>query len=68
MIVVKFRLIKLILHIKLVKTHLLFVGRKKRSSLRIQLIGLNLNLAKHAVPYYVYSAKRKVKEVASVLC
>ena len=67
LLILKYKLAALLMHIKLVKVKMLFTRKRSRGKLRLTLLALNVQLAKQAVPYYVYTAKKKVKNMVQVL-
>jgi hypothetical protein len=67
LLILKYKLAALLLRIKLLKAKMLFTSRNSRGKLRLTLIALNVQLAKQAVPYYLYTAKKKVKNMAQIL-
>lgn len=67
LLILKFKLAALLMRIKLVKAKMLFAGRMGCRELRITLLALNVQLAKQAVPYYVYMAKKKVKSMVHLM-
>ena len=67
LLILKYKLAALLMHIKLVKAKMLFAGKGSRGKLRLTLLALNVQLAKQAVPYYVYTAKKKVKNMVQIL-
>lgn len=67
LLILKYKLAALLVSIKLVKAKMLFAGKTSRRKLRLTLLALNVQLAKQAMPYYVYTAKKKVKSMVQVL-
>ena len=67
LLILKYKLAALLVRIKLVKAKMLFTGKTSRGKLRLKFIALNVQLAKQAVPYYVYTAKKKVKNMVQIL-
>lgn len=67
LLILKYKLAALLVRFKLVKVLMVFTSRNNRSKLRLTLLALNVQLAKQAVPYYVYTAKKKVKNMVQVL-
>ncbi len=67
LLILKYKLAALLVRIKLVKVKMLFTGKGSIGKLRLTLLALNVQLAKQAVPYYVYTAKKKVKSMVQLL-